>query len=201
MGDHRHRPREAPQRFHPPAGASDRPRRLPVRYRQRAARRRPRCWPIATAAAATSRAGACAWCPTSFPCCGIEGELNRQGEGMYDKMNGIGAHEVIIETPRPRRHARRHAGAADRRGAVGVQGARQRSEERPPLPLHPAVQESRRSGRRVARASALAADRAAGDSQAREGRGGRRQAILRFEGALHLLRHHPRRRRAPACAW
>jgi UDPglucose--hexose-1-phosphate uridylyltransferase len=25
--------------------------------------------------------------------------LNRQGDGMYDKMNGIGAHEVIIETP------------------------------------------------------------------------------------------------------
>jgi len=30
---------------------------------------------------------------------GIEGDLNRQGEGMYDKMNGIGAHEVIIEGP------------------------------------------------------------------------------------------------------
>jgi UDPglucose--hexose-1-phosphate uridylyltransferase len=30
---------------------------------------------------------------------GIEGDLNRQGEGMYDKMNGIGAHEVIIESP------------------------------------------------------------------------------------------------------
>ena len=25
--------------------------------------------------------------------------MNRQGEGLYDKMNGIGAHEVIIETP------------------------------------------------------------------------------------------------------
>jgi len=34
-----------------------------------------------------------------FPVLGIEGELNRQGEGMYDKMNGIGAHEVIVETP------------------------------------------------------------------------------------------------------
>jgi UDPglucose--hexose-1-phosphate uridylyltransferase len=37
--------------------------------------------------------------PNKFPALGIEGELNRQGEGMYDKMNGIGAHEVIIETP------------------------------------------------------------------------------------------------------
>ena len=34
-----------------------------------------------------------------FPALGIEGTLNRQGEGLYDKMNGIGAHEVIIETP------------------------------------------------------------------------------------------------------
>ena len=37
--------------------------------------------------------------PNKFPVLGIEGELNRQGEGMYDKMNGVGAHEIIIETP------------------------------------------------------------------------------------------------------
>ncbi len=37
--------------------------------------------------------------PNKFPVLGIEGDLNREGEGMYDKMNGIGAHEVIIETP------------------------------------------------------------------------------------------------------
>jgi UDPglucose--hexose-1-phosphate uridylyltransferase len=37
--------------------------------------------------------------PNKFPALGIEGVLNRQGEGLYDKMNGIGAHEVIIETP------------------------------------------------------------------------------------------------------
>ena len=37
--------------------------------------------------------------PNKFPVLGIEGSLDRQGEGMYDKMNGIGAHEVIIETP------------------------------------------------------------------------------------------------------
>lgn len=34
-----------------------------------------------------------------FPALGIEGTLNREGEGLYDKMNGIGAHEVIVETP------------------------------------------------------------------------------------------------------
>lgn len=37
--------------------------------------------------------------PNKFPALGIEGDLNRQGEGLFDKMNGIGAHEVIIETP------------------------------------------------------------------------------------------------------
>jgi len=37
--------------------------------------------------------------PNKFPALGIEGDLDRQGEGLFDKMNGIGAHEVIIETP------------------------------------------------------------------------------------------------------
>lgn len=37
--------------------------------------------------------------PNKFPALQIEGSLNRQGEGMYDKMNGIGAHEVLIESP------------------------------------------------------------------------------------------------------
>ncbi|HEV3279254.1 MAG TPA: galactose-1-phosphate uridylyltransferase [Terriglobia bacterium] len=37
--------------------------------------------------------------PNKFPALGIEGTLSRQGEGLYDRMNGIGAHEVIIETP------------------------------------------------------------------------------------------------------
>lgn len=35
-----------------------------------------------------------------FPALQIEGDLCREGVGMYDFMNGIGAHEVIIETPR-----------------------------------------------------------------------------------------------------
>lgn len=37
--------------------------------------------------------------PNKFPALGVEGELMPRGENMYDKMNGIGAHEVIIETP------------------------------------------------------------------------------------------------------
>jgi UDPglucose--hexose-1-phosphate uridylyltransferase len=38
--------------------------------------------------------------PNKFPALRIEGELDREGEGIYDKMNGIGAHEVVFETPR-----------------------------------------------------------------------------------------------------
>lgn len=37
--------------------------------------------------------------PNKFPALGIEGELDNQAEGLYDRMNGIGAHEVIIEHP------------------------------------------------------------------------------------------------------
>ncbi len=34
-----------------------------------------------------------------FPALRIEGDLDRAGVGMFDKMNGVGAHEVVIETP------------------------------------------------------------------------------------------------------
>ena len=35
--------------------------------------------------------------PNKFPALQVEGELDRQGDGIYDRMNGIGAHEVIID--------------------------------------------------------------------------------------------------------
>ena len=37
--------------------------------------------------------------PNKYPALQIEGELDKAGEGIYDVMNGIGAHEVIIESP------------------------------------------------------------------------------------------------------
>jgi UDPglucose--hexose-1-phosphate uridylyltransferase len=37
--------------------------------------------------------------PNKYPALQIEGDLDRRGEGLYDRMNGIGAHEVIVETP------------------------------------------------------------------------------------------------------
>src|SRR5207244_9525169 len=38
--------------------------------------------------------------PNKFPALRIEGELEPSGEGLFDRMNGVGAHEVVIETPR-----------------------------------------------------------------------------------------------------
>jgi UDPglucose--hexose-1-phosphate uridylyltransferase len=37
--------------------------------------------------------------PNKFPALQIEGGLERRGEGLYDRMNGVGAHEVVIEGP------------------------------------------------------------------------------------------------------
>lgn len=37
--------------------------------------------------------------PNKFPALKIEGPLNKRGDGIYDQMAGVGAHEVIIECP------------------------------------------------------------------------------------------------------
>ncbi len=37
--------------------------------------------------------------PNKYPALIVEGTMNREPHGIYDKMAGIGAHEVIIETP------------------------------------------------------------------------------------------------------
>jgi UDPglucose--hexose-1-phosphate uridylyltransferase len=37
--------------------------------------------------------------PNKFPALRIEGDLEPSGEGLFDKMTGVGAHEVVIETP------------------------------------------------------------------------------------------------------
>jgi UDPglucose--hexose-1-phosphate uridylyltransferase len=37
--------------------------------------------------------------PNKYPALEVEGTIDREGEGIFDRMNGIGAHEVIIETP------------------------------------------------------------------------------------------------------
>lgn len=37
--------------------------------------------------------------PNKYPVLRVEGELKSRGYGLYDVMDGIGAHEVIVETP------------------------------------------------------------------------------------------------------
>ena len=37
--------------------------------------------------------------PNKYPALQVEGNFDREGEGLFDRMNGVGAHEVIIETP------------------------------------------------------------------------------------------------------
>lgn len=36
--------------------------------------------------------------PNKYPALTIEGSLSRRGDGLYDMMDGVGAHELIIET-------------------------------------------------------------------------------------------------------
>ena len=45
----------------------------------------------------------CRVVPNKFPALRIEGELEKHGEGIFDVSNGIGAHEVLIETPDPKK--------------------------------------------------------------------------------------------------
>lgn len=51
----------------------------------------------------TSQANKAGWqlrvVPNKFPALRIEGDLGRRALGLFDLSNGVGAHEVIIETP------------------------------------------------------------------------------------------------------
>ncbi len=38
--------------------------------------------------------------PNKYPALRVEGSIDREGVGMFDRMNGIGAHEIVIETPK-----------------------------------------------------------------------------------------------------
>lgn len=37
--------------------------------------------------------------PNKFPALKVEGELMREGIGVFDRMTGVGAHEVVVEMP------------------------------------------------------------------------------------------------------
>jgi UDPglucose--hexose-1-phosphate uridylyltransferase len=42
--------------------------------------------------------------PDKYPILHIEGGLGKSAEGMYDSMNAIGAHEILVETPEHEQH-------------------------------------------------------------------------------------------------
>ncbi len=42
--------------------------------------------------------------PNKFPFFHIEGEFDRRAEGMYDVMQALGAHEIVVESPDHRQH-------------------------------------------------------------------------------------------------
>ena len=117
--------------------------------------------------------------PNKFPALQVEGTLDREGEGMFDRMNGIGAHEVIIETPD---HDRTLATMSEPEIERVLWAFRERIldlKRDQPVPLHPDLQEPRRRGRRDARALALAAHRAADRARLRARGDRRRAAALR----------------------
>ena len=128
--------------------------------------------------------------PNRFPALKIEGELDRKAEGIYDLMNGIGAHEVVIETPE---HARQHRRTSPTRSVTEVLFAFKarmldlRNDQRFRYILlfkNQGQQAGASHG-----APPLPAHRAAGHAAPGAGRDRRGAPPLRAPRALHLLRH------------
>ena len=127
--------------------------------------------------------------PNRYPALMIEGDLDREAVGIYDRMNGVGAHEVVIETPEHSRDLSELTDAEVTEVLFAFKARVLDLQERPALPLHPALQEPRLGGRGHARAHPQPAHRAAGDAAPGGRRDRRRAAPPRAPGALHLLRH------------
>ena len=65
--------------------------------------------------------------PNKFPALQVEGDMGREGMGLYDRMNGIGAHEVIIETPDHALTLAESASETSGRYFMGLSGSHGRS--------------------------------------------------------------------------
>jgi UDPglucose--hexose-1-phosphate uridylyltransferase len=108
--------------------------------------------------------------PNKYPALKVEGELNREGDGVYDKMNGIGAHEVIIESPN---HKETLSNILPRQFEEVLWAFRDRIidlKKDNEAALHTHLQEPRRGRRRHSRTHPLAAYRPSDHPQ--EGRRG-----------------------------
>jgi UDPglucose--hexose-1-phosphate uridylyltransferase len=62
--------------------------------------------------------------PNKFPFLRVEGEIQRTGEGIYDRVSGTGAHEIVVESPT---HDADWGSLAARDVAAVLQAYRQRS--------------------------------------------------------------------------
>ena len=100
---------------------------------------------------------------------------------MFDKMQGIGAHEVVIETPE---HALSITELSEKAIEQVLWAFRERVKDLKNdrrLTLRSAVQKSGRGGGRDARTHAFPVDRAARGPEARTGRSGRREGYYDFK--------------------
>ncbi len=59
----------------------------------------PEIWALRNAGAPDTPGWQVRVVPNKFPALRVEGEAHRRGLGIFDLMDGVGAHEVIIETP------------------------------------------------------------------------------------------------------
>ena len=129
--------------------------------------------------------------PNKFPALGIEGDLDREGEGMFDRMNGVGAHEVIIETPD---HHSTLATMPERAIEDVLWAYRDRVLDLKNDKRFRYVLIFKNHGEAAGASlehSSFAVDRAAHRAQARARGSRRRPALFSRKGALHFLRHHP----------
>ena len=103
------------------------------------------------------RAGRCAWCPTASRRCASKRSSATPRVGSVRSLDGLGAHEVIVETPDHRATLATMTSEQVER-VLWAWRERVRDLRRDfRFAQHPGLQESRRAGRRNARALALAA--------------------------------------------
>ena len=77
--------------------------------------------------------------PHKYPALRIEGALDKRRIGLYDVMNGVGAHEAIIENPDHERSMADFEPGRNRRRPAGLPRPAARPAQRPPLPLYPVL--------------------------------------------------------------
>ena len=80
--------------------------------------------------------------PNKFPALQIEGYLHREGVGIFDKMSGIGAHEVIIESPEHTESLATLPIKQVEKCPLGIQGQDDGFKKDTKIPLHINIQES-----------------------------------------------------------